>query len=659
MQSHTTAPSVGFRYHPLLDRRRHIRLLSLFPGKPRENVCCSLQHIPLDDHPDYEAISYCWGDETDTVPIICNGVVIVVTRSLQSALRHFRYATRARTLWADAICIDQINPQEKTHQVALMRDIYQQANRVLSWLGEEANGSEQVPSLVSRINREAKSLPGAGLLMLGNQTNLSEDAALKLVMGRLPPKHHNQWEAFRLLLRRPWFSRIWIVQEVAVASAIEIHCGDARLDLNELANAVWFSASSGYVETERNSGVSALMSLHVARIYAQTGQRKPLLSLLLQFAAAKASKPKDKVYALLGLSDSDLVPDFALDVVEAYKVAAVDIITSASNLDLLSFPRGECANRNINLPSWVPDWESINQRIQQLTMQDFGGAVTNAPHFLASSDQTTIMPLFADKNQMIRLEGRMIDEIEAVADGVQPHETPRSAELDLELQCRTHRCLISWEHTAKAWGRDRYVTGESMIDAYWQTLQGGWAPRGHEFHRNIYNRHLRQFAIRRYLHEHGVPSAVLRLPETVLRQLGIPRYSHEHGAPCAVLLLPETVQRQLFNPEMLALLSPTSEAHVSHQFYGYCRPVVNRRLIRSKTGYIGLAPQDAEPGDKIYVVKGSRIPLVLRPAAPRHFMQRELNTHPLYELVGDAYVHGIMFGEKFSGKEECETFWLV
>jgi hypothetical protein len=141
------------------------------------------------------------------------------------------------------------------------------------------------------------------------------------------------------------------VQEVAVASTVEIHCGNSRLELNDLASAVEFSVWAGYIDIQRHSEVSALMSLHLVRIYAQTGKRKPLLSLLLQFPTAKASEAKDKIYALLGLSNSTLVPDYVPSVTEVYKATAVHIILSTSNLDLLSFPRGDENRRNNYLPS--------------------------------------------------------------------------------------------------------------------------------------------------------------------------------------------------------------------------------------------------------------------------------------------------------------------
>jgi hypothetical protein len=187
MESTTTSPPTNdFHYEPLPDNQGHVRLLSLLPGPGKQTVCCELGQVRLYDLPEYEAISYCWGDLTDKVTIECNSVRIAVTKSFHGALRNFRYAARPRILWADAICIDQNNSQEKTHQVQLMREIYQQASRVLVWLGEEADGSGELPSLITRIKREEQAVSGARSTINNNHINSSEDTALKLVRTRLP-----------------------------------------------------------------------------------------------------------------------------------------------------------------------------------------------------------------------------------------------------------------------------------------------------------------------------------------------------------------------------------------------------------------------------------------------------------------------------------------
>ncbi|KAF2716706.1 HET-domain-containing protein, partial [Polychaeton citri CBS 116435] len=115
-----------------------IRLLELQPGKAEEALRCSVTEVSLAETPEYEAISYCWGLEQVADRIICDDeTYLPLNQSLSSALRYFRHDQGPRLLWADAICINQLDTDEKSRQVNMMRDVYRQSRRVLIWLGEE------------------------------------------------------------------------------------------------------------------------------------------------------------------------------------------------------------------------------------------------------------------------------------------------------------------------------------------------------------------------------------------------------------------------------------------------------------------------------------------------------------------------------------------
>lgn len=79
------------------------RVLELYPGSKGEEISGSLHTACGDDHPDYDAISYCWRDAKDTVPVYIDGKVVQVTKNLKSALRQLRHETESRNLWADAV----------------------------------------------------------------------------------------------------------------------------------------------------------------------------------------------------------------------------------------------------------------------------------------------------------------------------------------------------------------------------------------------------------------------------------------------------------------------------------------------------------------------------------------------------------------------------
>lgn len=120
-----------------------IRLLDLLPSFQRgAPVQCRIRQVKVDQaRSAYEALSYVWGDPQGSRPILCDGRKLLVTPNCHDALVQLRHRFRARTLWIDAICIDQSAAQgstrERNAQVRQMGEIYRQASTVLVWLGRE------------------------------------------------------------------------------------------------------------------------------------------------------------------------------------------------------------------------------------------------------------------------------------------------------------------------------------------------------------------------------------------------------------------------------------------------------------------------------------------------------------------------------------------
>lgn len=142
-----------FEYTPLrLDHRvQEIRLLSLLPGERGESddvISCRISVADLSNSPRYEALSYRWGDASETRLITIEDEERGATTKFQITVNLFLAMTRLRCesermLWVDAICIDQQNEVEKSVQVGMMRNIYEKAQRTLIWLGEESNNSRK------------------------------------------------------------------------------------------------------------------------------------------------------------------------------------------------------------------------------------------------------------------------------------------------------------------------------------------------------------------------------------------------------------------------------------------------------------------------------------------------------------------------------------
>jgi hypothetical protein len=130
--------SSGLRY-PKLRYPDSIRVLELQPAVSTSSPLTGRlrSHRIEENSCKYEALSYVWGDVSETVDLYCEGRVMGITQNLDSALRHIRYPDRPRYLWVDAICINQSNTAERGHQVRLMRSIYKSAQQVLVWIAED------------------------------------------------------------------------------------------------------------------------------------------------------------------------------------------------------------------------------------------------------------------------------------------------------------------------------------------------------------------------------------------------------------------------------------------------------------------------------------------------------------------------------------------
>ena len=123
-------------YTPLDPTQKEIRLLHLAPALNHDDpLVCSFSLASFDEDVDYEALSYAWGDVTPVMPVSLEGKEVLITKNLHSALCHLRYLDQQRILWADALCINQSDLRERTHQVSLMSSIYSRAKFSVGLVG--------------------------------------------------------------------------------------------------------------------------------------------------------------------------------------------------------------------------------------------------------------------------------------------------------------------------------------------------------------------------------------------------------------------------------------------------------------------------------------------------------------------------------------------
>ncbi|KAF2466301.1 HET-domain-containing protein, partial [Lindgomyces ingoldianus] len=209
-----------------------IRLMKLHPSQSNEVISCDLIHLSLEEASklQYHALSYCWDDtNVPTIPgtchpaILCNEYRKPVTLSLLLALARMRQSG-CQYVWADQICINQSDNVEKEHQIALMHGIYTLASVVFVWLGEDTN-TKSAARGIAMARKVAKSTEETQILTAPEKF-LQMTSEVCAAYGIPDIKELPDYLEMMNLVRRPWFRRSWVVQEIALRpTRAVVHCG--------------------------------------------------------------------------------------------------------------------------------------------------------------------------------------------------------------------------------------------------------------------------------------------------------------------------------------------------------------------------------------------------------------------------------------------------
>ncbi|OQO11554.1 hypothetical protein B0A48_03281 [Cryoendolithus antarcticus] len=190
-------------YRPLDKARREIRLLRLKAGYGEDTVRCEITHASLDDAAlaSYETISYVWGDPSIRTIIEIDGSRVLEPKTAAAALTRMRLEDEDRTLWIDAICIDQSNKPERSHQVNMMAEIYTRGTRCLAYLRSESrNQGESAASAIRVLRKHA--MAEANVLDLTVHGAGSKDGQLGPLIVECAK---DAIDAFCDVLKGPWF----------------------------------------------------------------------------------------------------------------------------------------------------------------------------------------------------------------------------------------------------------------------------------------------------------------------------------------------------------------------------------------------------------------------------------------------------------------------
>lgn len=308
----TSSTSLREIYRPLDSGRFQIRCLSLSPAEFEDPICGILETVSLEDCPKYEAISYVWGQNASPAPMLIDHVNISITQNLDTALRHLRHRDSDRRLWVDALCINQTDLKEKAEQVKSMGLIYSKATKAIVWLGSADRSFQPVMDFLNELDlkRTDRSYAFESKEPLPRRSKENRNDPEFSMALRTQDRPTGVLRGLLELFSRPYWERVWIIQEMSKASDVEIRFGQFCVHLNPLLLA------------SRNlknlSGRTQTLLRAIVRFRAQeqgygglsTNVRMSLFDALIASRYSLATDPRDKVYALLGLTNdgSNLVP---------------------------------------------------------------------------------------------------------------------------------------------------------------------------------------------------------------------------------------------------------------------------------------------------------------------------------------------------------------
>ncbi|KAI1034595.1 hypothetical protein LB504_004597 [Fusarium proliferatum] len=364
-QAASSFSELSYQYRPIEDAS--IRLVRILPER-KTMIKCEIIHVSLEQPPPYKAISYTWGDTGDTRKIEIEGCLIPIAVSLHGALQALRKKQSSVLVWADALCINQKDRDERSQQVQLMPFIYSNADSVAIWLGPEENDSTRAASFLDAIATTGEPF---------GSSNISKLLAAGAENGDLL--------AVVSLFGREYWRRLWVVQEVFNAKRIMVHCGSTRLEWKKYQSAsVLFSQRRGelifnnkdqlkrrlatspdqfsYVQTLIYQGPASLPDLK----FHMSDAEEALLQVLRTCRRKLASDPRDKLYGILGVLPASIREEFRADynlsVKDVYTEIVDFLLKTTEKLDIICeaihFP---VHTSTANLPTFVPDWSHIPQ----------------------------------------------------------------------------------------------------------------------------------------------------------------------------------------------------------------------------------------------------------------------------------------------------------
>ncbi|RSM04864.1 hypothetical protein CEP52_006564 [Fusarium oligoseptatum] len=592
------------RVYSCLAHPKNIRLLTLLPStRVSAPIQCTLHEVDYLSNPSYEALSYVWGTSPSQRSILLNGGEFSIGENLEAALRQLRPRDgQGRTLWTDAICINQGDPQGKAHQVTQMDSIYTNASGVVIWLGHESITSAEVfndldtnkeflnnnsslllsyPLMMMRTFHSGDHCPvcrtlqpdelldGASDIDIPQRTLDIYARQLRSGVFDLPDARDiltRRTKGLEKILSRPWWRRVWVLQEAILAKKITLHCGQRHADWTIFQTSLFLALSRANRQGVQHSGslgnrlqdamtqtrfVASIQRTFIffflqrASGYSQTLPKLSLANLLSLTVEFEATDPRDRFFALLSLLPNDSSERLALQ----------------------------------------PDYTLLCRKKKKLQL--FNASLFNASPFSFT---------FSAWDEILGVRGQSVDVIEDVGPVWVPGHVMKELKVSdiedeqLDLPDGIPMSVIqAWKFVVQVWKSVALVdqettypfTNQSRLEVFWRTI----------------------LMDRYHLLPHKDPFHLKRISPVISSQNAAQMFG-PWGIRCS--FPPKTQHDEL----LLVYYVHTEAGQMWHWKANlHC---ISLRLFRTKKGYIGLCPPSARPGDEVAILFGAPVPIVLR-----------------------------------------------
>jgi hypothetical protein len=611
-----------FPYQPL--GGDEIRVIA-FDDEERTSptIHLKLQHIkrPSVDSssPPYHCLSWTWGQGEQDRLVLIDKSPFYVSRNLHDALHHLRsdasFSDPSFLLWIDMVCINQSNDGEKNIQVVRMRDTYEDARKVIVWLGDYPERREATGEVASFLSDHIPPIPD-GQTYVGPKPEYLLERRNAAVLRSLCQD----------VLRRPWWWRMWVIQEVALGRSILVLCDGHHLSWEHLVYTTqWIKilnismlkpAAQGQDDTNPYLPNIDFKAMYRYKHVFAGDVDLPILELLQNASSCLATNPKDMIYSVLGLAtdiessnrpnnENKLVVDYSEEtsVEQVYiDFAKLQIRThTESPLDIITFSRPNPERRR-GLPSWVPDWSNLRNTscysLARPSTVSAERARIQPPYIYRASGSRSQHPQITPNNTL-RLTGIRFDAVSRVGEPYQ--EGPLEA---LDPVLHDWQTLALGEQYQRA--RHRYPCSEQTLLAVLdRTITADTSVYGCRLRPN---------------------QGFLFLQMLIARRIDARR--HRRLAPDDDVDDDVDVDVEDVAEGLADELKDMGDAVRALELR-----LLRRRFFVTSKGFFGLGPREVEGGDVVFVLYGCNVPVVLR------------RTGGFWTFVGEAFVAGIMDGE--------------